>query len=388
MATTNRKLVLGGAIALSLAALLFWIASKNGDSWWVSSKKSESQDALVMTSTNAIGTTPTSTRVTQPGKESSTPAAGAVAVQPAGVLDSSTTAAYKVFRTVNTAREALRAIDAMSTVSKSDKLYFRALLGELCSDPGLEKLRATGTQPAIPSAASNPTSSPERERARALFDQKRLRYYCEGMPVLSVEAQRAAWAEAASVGDLRSKVRLDWVAFEGTFKPDPSVPAGGALAPEKTLSPPTWDKDTLNSLIQGLSTRDPAAVINIGNMLQQTSHTNFIALSATGTSLADVPIATWNLVACQYGAVCGPESTTLLAACANEGRCDVASMEDYYRRYVWTAEEAARYDALSPYLRDLVDRGDRSLLTILPFDPSKAPQHRHYGQPPRSFKPG
>ena len=122
-------------------------------------------------------------------------------------------------------------------------------------------------------------------------------------------------------------------------------------------------------------------------MLQQSAHTNFLVLASTGTSLSDMPITTWDVVACHYSAQCGPENTTVLARCANEGHCDVTNLEEYYRRYVWTAEEAARYDALLPLLRDLIDKGDTSLLSILTFDPSKARPTHYYGKPPRPYRP-
>jgi len=42
----------------------------------------------------------------------------------------------------------------------------------------------------------------------------------------------------------------------------------------------------------------------------------------------------WDLVACDYGLPCGPDSDRLLVACAFEGACDLTSMEDYFRKVV------------------------------------------------------
>jgi hypothetical protein len=42
----------------------------------------------------------------------------------------------------------------------------------------------------------------------------------------------------------------------------------------------------------------------------------------------------WDLVACDYGLPCGPDSDRLLVACAFEGACDLTSMEDYFKRIV------------------------------------------------------
>jgi hypothetical protein len=378
MNIAKRKIVFGAALVLLLAGSV-WFAVKKFDDAQKSSADSR-HGALTSkndSSTNTAPSSPRSTSNTSLGSASTHSAVGLIPEE-----------AYKLFKGAITARGALNAIQASSTISNSDKLYYSAMLGELCSDPGLEKVRATPPAPTVttPIIANDPTMSPQQQAARKLNERRKLRNYCESMPVLSAEAQRAAWLEAANSGDLKSKARLDWATFEATFRPDPAVPAGGPLTVSETLSPPAWDTTTLNSMVQGLSTRDPSAIVNIGHMLEHSGHTNFIALSATGQSLSDLPISTWALIACEYGAQCGAENPTVLVACANQGRCDVATMEDYYRRYVWTGEDAARYDALVPYLRDLINKGDRSLLTITPFDPTKIPR-RFYGKPPRPYKP-
>lgn len=384
--TIKQKALLGSSFALLLAAVLLWTFNRqDGPPASTQQSADASGDGRAAAKTNTAtamsGSNAMSAKATLPATNGVR-----VGVSPLNMQNSSIQQAYRVFRSTFTARDALSAINAASTVSKQDKLYFNALLSEYCSDPSFEKARASQPQ-TTPVAAVNDATPPERQRARERINRQRARNYCEGMPALTADAQRAAWAEAASAGDTRSQARLGWAAFEATFKPDPTVPANGPLTPEQTLSPRAWDSATVNSLVHGLASRDPAAIVNIGQMLQQSAHTNFVVLASTGTSLSDMPIATWDVVACHYSAQCGPENTTVLARCANEGHCDVTNLEEYYRRYVWTAEEAARYDALLPLLRDLIDKEDTSLLSILTFDPSKAPPTHYYGKPPRPYRP-
>lgn len=375
------------ASALVVAGSLFWAFARTKD---VQSQSRVTSGPVDSGNTAPIVALPAGESMGSAGTSgtSTLSVGGSRQVFASASADASRREASKIFRAGQSARDILSAIRSSSMVTNADKLYFNALLGELCSNPALAKIRSTPAATTLPAAASDPGMTPQRQRAREQMNSKQLQFYCDGMPVLSQEAQLSAWLAAANAGDPQSIARLDWAAFEATFKPDPALVGNSQLAPDKTLAPVAWDAAKLNVLAQGLASRDPTAIFNIGMMLQQTAHSNFVALSGNGMSLADSPIATWSLVACYYGAQCGSENMTLLSACANEGRCDSVNMEDHYRRYVWTPEEAARYDTLLPYLRELIDKGDPLLLSILTFDPAKGPQNRYYGKPPRPYRPG
>jgi hypothetical protein len=73
------------------------------------------------------------------------------------------------------------------------------------------------------------------------------------------------------------------------------------------------------------------------------------------------------LVACDYGLPCGPDSDRLLVACAFEGACDLASMEDYFKRIVGEPAVFRRSLALrQSILNALRDRDYAALGIALP----------------------
>ncbi len=310
-------------------------------------------------------------------------------MSPAGTaratVNDSLSQAYRTLYEAATADGALRAIAQSTRINPRDKGYFAAFLNELCSSPMAVNARSLPADAAPIVDPSDSTQPIDQQRARVTRHHRRLRNYCQAMPVIDAEAIRTLWLAADEAGDARAKARLTWSKFEGTFAPDPMVPESKALASNQTMAPVAWNRETLDALVGGMSAKDPSAIVNFGMMLQQSGQTNYVALSATGDALSTLPVGTWAMVACDYGGRCGSDNPTVLNACATEARCDVASLEAYYRKYQWTAEEAARYDALAPYLRQLIESGQG--LALLAYDPTKPPVPRYYVKPPRIFMP-
>lgn len=294
-------------------------------------------------------------------------------------------APYVAFSRQANAAAALAAIETDPSLSPADRLYFAAMIAELCSQASREN-----TPPAQSSAPAIVATNSPRDGARALLAMRKGSAYCAGSAAISSAQVAEAWDRAARAGSTAAQARLAWTMFEKTFTADPALAGLSVAANQNATSPERWNRAMIQTLVNGLSSKDPAAIVNLGAMLQMTSHTDYLALSGPQglLPLADLPVASWHLIACDYGLPCGPENTTLLAACANLGKCDSQDLSDYYRRYVWTPEEAARFDLAAASLRALIDQGNPALLQIIPFDQrSGTPPHRFVTPIPRPYRP-
>jgi hypothetical protein len=70
------------------------------------------------------------------------------------------------------------------------------------------------------------------------------------------------------------------------------------------------------------------------------------------------------LLACEYGYPCGENSPRVLQACAFQGHCGVASLPDYLFYYGASPYDAQVLDRYRTVLRQAIDSGDWSALTI------------------------
>jgi hypothetical protein len=72
-----------------------------------------------------------------------------------------------------------------------------------------------------------------------------------------------------------------------------------------------------------------------------------------------------DVLACDFGASCDSTSPRVAEPCVIEGKCDVASVEDHYRRQLSQAEWEA-VDYARSALRDGINRGDLAALQLKP----------------------
>jgi len=88
--------------------------------------------------------------------------------------------------------------------------------------------------------------------------------------------------------------------------------------------------DVIDEIPGLLATRDPAVVRDVGAFLSKGE-----AVWRFGSEEVPAPTAAiaWELAACDLGYACGPASRIVLAQCAFEGRCGMASYEDALMRY-------------------------------------------------------
>lgn len=305
-----------------------------------------------------------------------------------------TTSRVDFYRTLVDSDRLASAVNGLG--ARNDQLGARmtafAMAGELCL---LGASGATvGAGPAeVADAPGTPASSASRENERARAAQsalsmRRVAYKCAGVDLGDREHVDRLWQMAAATGDPVAQAYVSWRNAEASFAPDPALVASGFPHPEKVRAPERWTASAVESILRALATRDPAAIAVLGPLLQTTSHTDGLALADSGLVLAELPHSAWTLIACEYGLRCDGTSTAVLAACANEGRCDVSSMEELVRRHLWTPTEAEQFDRVRDTLRALVESGQPSLLRIVPLDNTKPIRRRYASIPLRFVPPG
>ncbi len=380
MSTKSRRLLIVFALALGGGLAVWWTmqsrAVPNATSNQANPDSTTQQKSVAATAR----TTNLSAQINADG--------GKQNISPTVSRNNSAAAGHRLLSSATTAKTALALIDADPAVLATDKRYFQALLGELCSSPSRAATATKVAEQKLAEVSADNAEPEQRQRARRILQQRKIASFCEGMPVLSAEEQARNWELAAANGDVRARGRLQWAQFEAAFESDPFAAGNPNPTPDQFLAPKAWTPDVLSSIAQALGTKDPSAIVNFGGMLQQTAHSNYVALTETGESLSNLPPSSWAVLACAYGARCGPtDNSTLLLTCANEGRCDINSFEEYVRQHVWTGAEASQFDAIRPYLIQLIETGEIRRLNILAFDAANPLVRRNYPRGPRRSYP-
>lgn len=144
--------------------------------------------------------------------------------------------------------------------------------------------------------------------------------------------------EAAQQGDVRAQARMLVAELNKNLsnqRSDPSQPA------------PRVGADDLSRLIGLLQTRDPEAMIIVGQYLSQSSVAGQLRIGPNG----EVPepsafLGAFSLVACDLGPDCTSLSREPQLACAYGGYCSSASFEELFQNFLaspWAYAQAVRY---------------------------------------------
>ena len=141
----------------------------------------------------------------------------------------------------------------------------------------------------------------------------------------SREDIRTAMARAAEAGDPRARVRLveidTWAPLMG--------PNGMSFRGPDSKLPEITDAQ-LATIREALASNDPAAIMAAGRLLSSTLAD--LQIRAGPDERAVDPRAfydAWNLVACDAGRDCGPQSEQILGGCYAFGNCDARDLREY-----------------------------------------------------------
>jgi hypothetical protein len=149
----------------------------------------------------------------------------------------------------------------------------------------------------------------------------------------------ALYRAAAQQGDARAQARIV------------TAELGKNLGKSNdTMQPTQTQMDDFNLLINLLESRDPEAMLYVGQFLAQNAVAQNLRVGLNG----EVPepsafLGGFSLVACDVGQDCSAMHRDLQQACAYGGYCDAQSFEELYQNFLaspWAYAQALRYRGL------------------------------------------
>jgi len=193
-------------------------------------------------------------------------------------------------------------------------------------------------------------SNPDKQKRLAAFDFLARR--CEGFENVStstaeLDGMREAAARAGDPTAQASQVAHDVFDVHRT----PSTPWGTQPINDAQLA----------SLRQVLASRDPDAILAAGTILSNTFPNVVLQVGPNHDELdGAASMAAWRIVACEYGMDCGPDSRSVMAACAYQGQCGAGNVPDLVFYYQATPSQAQLIDQYRQAFRAAIENGDTS----------------------------
>jgi len=130
---------------------------------------------------------------------------------------------------------------------------------------------------------------------------------------------------------------------------------------------PTTPLDDFSRITRLLESRDPEAIMIVGQFLAQSALTNQLHIGENGE--APEPSAflgAFSLVACDFGPDCAQLKPELQLACAHGGYCDAQTFEELYQNFMaspWVYVNAMRYRGI---IRNAIQTQNWSLIGLTP----------------------
>lgn len=189
--------------------------------------------------------------------------------------------------------------------------------------------------------AGLPAGDPLNEKRIAAYDAVDNTQRCLGFRDASVSPREidALYRAAAQQGDPRAQARLITAELEKN------------LNSKDASQPPHSPNEELDMLIGLLESRDPEALLYVGQYLARNDVRPNLRVGPNG----EVPepsafLGGFSLVACDIGPECtSVHNRDLLSACAYGGYCSAQSFEELYQNFLaspWAYSQALRYRTL------------------------------------------
>jgi hypothetical protein len=205
-------------------------------------------------------------------------------------------------------------------------------------------------------AAELPEGDPRRALRLAALD-KVATDQCEGLSGVTVtEAELSGLLRnALAGGDSKAKA---WHVEQEMWQERRAAGPAGRGGP--TLSDPQ-----AAALRDAFVSRDPEAMVIAGRVLANSFRDVTVRIGPEQEAVENRAFANAALLlACEYGYACGENNQRVLSACAFQGHCGVASLPDYLFYYGASPYDAQVLDRYRNVLRQAIDSGDWSALTI------------------------
>lgn len=247
---------------------------------------------------------------------------------------------FRASRDLRTFAEGLAARQATLT---ADERYHLAKALEECQFATSinEDLVAYSAKQKRQFLASLPNGDPLNEKRIAAYEAVDNTSRCIGFQGSKISAKDidALYRAAAQLGDARAQGRLITAELSKNIG---KVQDSGA--------PTTDQMNDFNVLIGLLESKEPEAVLYVGQFLAQNAVAQNLRIGQNG----EIPepsafLGGFSLVACDIGQDCTSVHRELLQACAFGGYCNAASFEELYQNFLaspWAYSQAMRYRGL------------------------------------------
>jgi hypothetical protein len=153
-------------------------------------------------------------------------------------------------------------------------------------------------------------------------------------------------------------------------RPGPHARRGAEQEPflePRGAGSPTTPLDDFSRITRLLESRDPEAILIVGQFLAQSALTNQLHIGPTGESPEPAAfLGAFSLVACDFGPDCAQLKPELQLACAHGAYCDAQTFEELYQNFMaspWVYVNAMRYRGI---IRNAIQTQDWSLIGLTP----------------------
>ena len=207
--------------------------------------------------------------------------------------------------------------------------------------------------------SSLPAGDPQRDRRIAAFDE--------------VAANRCAGLENVAIAQADLNKMLATAAAAGDAKAQ-ALSIEQELWSERRAAGPAarWGRDSVTlsdaqvaQLQQIAGSRDPEAMVIAGRVLANGWHDFSMRIGGDQVVEQRAFNQAMQLLACDYGAVCGEGNPRVLSACAYQGHCNASSLPDYVYYYGSSPYDSQLLTQYREILRNAVESGDWSQITIV-----------------------
>ena len=225
-------------------------------------------------------------------------------------------------------------------------------------------------------AAALPARDPTREKRIAAYRTEFVGH-CRDLKDLQTTPQaiRELLAQAASAGDPKATADL---VYHDLWTPLQSMTTQGKFS-MSTAPWPAISSGQIEDLKRAVESGDPYALAGAGHTLAG-PFTNLSLQNAQDGRPIDIrsfSVAA-ELLACDAGYPCGPDSPQIVAGCAYRGNCDAQTLREYQFFYALSPESSQRVSQYQAMLEQAVRDHDWSSFT---FHPAPSPFLAPYVKP-------
>jgi hypothetical protein len=244
----------------------------------------------------------------------------------------------------------------------AEVLYLKAAIYARCSIRGKSGTKPTAEERAAKReqfvASLAPGSKDQAQRIDA-YDRM-MADPCEGLDLGVYDANTLArmLTAAADAGDVAAQAWL--LADQAEHRTPAEI---GQATHGTAITPANFDQ--FRTL---LATGDPQVIQYLGGALSSTPEQGEVRLDGESFDPQAMHTAL-QLLACDAGAECGPDSRALLQACAMRGQCSASNLYDYAYFYGESPNASQLVDGYRQSLARMISTGDFSGLVLSPVQP-------------------